>query len=101
MWQDKIASVCCNILMEEICAQLVPADETETVLSLFEEAKRKINSALRELREKNTLLQRSPCLIFEGCQLHLMSDTTVGPVYPVRPHISGSSCPFGDLKLCL
>ena len=73
--------------MEEICAQLVPADETETVLSLFEEAKRKINSALRELREKKTLLQRSPCLIFEGCQLHLMSDTEMKALNALFLHL--------------
>ena len=48
---------------EEVDAQLVPAAEAQTILSQFEEAKKRINSALRELRENNTPLARFPCLI--------------------------------------
>ena len=42
--------------------------------SQFEEAKKNINSALRELRESNTSLARFPCLIFEGYELDKISD---------------------------
>jgi hypothetical protein len=38
---------------EELDAQLVLADKAQTIVSQFEEAKEKISSALRELRENN------------------------------------------------
>jgi hypothetical protein len=73
--------------MEELCAQLSPADETESVLSLLEEAKRKINSALLVFRENRTFFPRSPCLIFEGCQLHKMSDTDMKALNQLFLHL--------------
>ena len=61
------------MMEEEVDAQLVTADDAEAV-SQFEEAKKNINSALRELRESNTSLARFPCLTFEGYELDKISD---------------------------
>ena len=75
--------------MEEFCAQLVLADETESVPSPLEEAKRKINSALLVIRESRTLFPRSLCLISEGCQLHLMSDADIKALNQLFLHLCG------------
>lgn len=72
---------------EELDAQLVLADKALTIVSQFEEAKEKISSALRELRENNTSLARFPCLIFEGCQLTLMSDTEMKSLNQLFLHL--------------
>ena len=72
---------------EEVDAQLVPADEAQTILSQFEEAKKRINSALRELRENNTPLARFPCLIFDGCQLDFMSETEMKALNQLFLHL--------------
>ena len=48
---------------EELDPQLVLADKAQTIISQFEEAKKKINSAVKELRENNNSSARFPCLI--------------------------------------
>ena len=79
---------------DEVDSQLVLADKAQTIVSQFEEAKKKINSALRELRENNTSLARFPCLIFEGIQLDLMSDMEMKSLNQLFLH----SCSIQDQR---
>ena len=50
-----------------------PADEPTLTLSPFEDAKSRINFALKNLKENKILLQRDPCVIFHGCDMKEIS----------------------------
>jgi hypothetical protein len=69
-------------------AENLSADEPlATTLSPFEIAKHRINLALKDILENGNPLQRSPCIIFEGCQFELIDTVEVEKLRTLFLHL--------------
>ena len=65
----------------------VPADAPTLSLSPYEDAKSRINFALKNLKENNVLLERYPCTIFHGCQMTMTSDSEMRALTQLFLHL--------------
>ena len=80
--------------MEEF--DMIPVDKTFTsppvedpIASLppFEEARKRINLALRDVKQNNVPLERFPCPIFHGCRLSSVGDANFKTVQTLFLHL--------------
>ena len=71
----------------EISEAAVPIDEIDIIISPFEMAKKRINDALKCFNESKTLTTRSPCTIFDGCQVGQISDDNMETVQNLFLHL--------------
>ena len=53
----------------------------------FDEAKKRINMALKEFKEKSILFPRSPCLIFDGLGMETMTDSEMKALHQLFLHL--------------
>ena len=58
----------------------LPVDESLAIFSPFEEARKRIHLALRDVRQNDIPLQRFPCTIFHGCLLSSLSEADIKTV---------------------
>ena len=65
----------------------VPADAPTLSLSPYEDAKSRINFALKNLKENNVLLERYPCTIFHGCKMNMISDAEMRALTQLFLHL--------------
>ena len=63
------------------------ADEPRLSLSPYEDAKFRINFALKNLKENNILLERYPCTIFHGCRMDIISDAEMRALTQLFLHL--------------
>ena len=70
-----------------ICALSSPPSEAISSASLFEVAKNRIRRALKEFSENSKIMERSPCLLFDGCQLDEISDSEMKTIHQLLLHL--------------
>ena len=72
-------------MLEEINDDRV--DEALSDLTPLEEARKRINLALIDIKENDCPLQRFPCTLFSGCGFDLMSDSSVKIIHTLFLHL--------------
>ena len=70
----------------EVTAELISA-EAEIGISVFEEAKKRINTALKEFKENHIPHTRSPCLLFDGLEMNTMNDSEMKALHLLFLHL--------------
>ena len=70
----------------EVTAELISA-EAEIRISVFEEAKKRINTALKEFKENHIPHTRSPCLLFDGLEMNTMNDSEMKALHLLFLHL--------------
>ena len=65
----------------------LPVDEPIAILSTFEEARKRIHSALMDVKQNDRPLERFPCTIFHGCQLKSLSEADFKTVQTLFLHL--------------
>ena len=70
-----------------ICALSSPPSQAISSASPFEVAKNRIRRALKEFSENSKLIERSPCLLLDGCHLDEISDSEMKTIHQLLLHL--------------
>jgi hypothetical protein len=76
-----------DLIPVDAISTILPVDEPIAILSPFDEARKRINLALRDVKQNNVPLERFPCTIFHECPLSSLSEADLKTVQTLFLHL--------------